>query len=281
MEYLSNSDLLNPSWDSFGGGRGFPNRDQGSHILRQDEMAFEVAVRGLLFSLPHPVKRKGASNGKTGDAFKMFYPASIKLWKTREELGGLVDWWASRILKQESTATDPSLRQHSASTNGASLFRKSKPDVTKRAGNQDGQDDAIQGDSKSIANHVSGEALPLLSLGSSARHEMVLERLPYMAHLARQGLVSLMPLDLHDLEKVVSFRGLGTPANQESDEEVEGAPGPVGEGWATDRPSEDRTPRKKRTNVIKSQSGQSEGSMFSNLQVQKLVLSDDDIEDDE
>ncbi|PSR88944.1 Rad17 cell cycle checkpoint protein-domain-containing protein, partial [Coniella lustricola] len=281
LDYLSASDLLSPSWDTFSRGGALASRDQGSHILRQDEIAFEVAVRGLLFSLPHPVKRKSNLGGKTSDAFKMFYPASIKLWKTKEELDGLVDWWASRILKQEPSASDSKLQQPFATTaNSASLFRKGKSAITKSSGTESQQDEARKNEIKSSAEPSAEEALPLLSLGSSARQELVLERLPYMSHLARHGHTSLMSLDLHDLERVVTFRGIGASVEEESEEEREGIPAPTGEAWATDKPTEDSTPRKKPTNVIKSQDKQSEGSMISNLQVHKLVLSDDDIEDD-
>ncbi len=97
IEYMSESDLLCPSWDIFFGGKGFGGsygRDFGSHVLRQDEMAFQLAVRGLLFSLPSPVKRRSTGSSRGGDQFKMFFPTSLKLWRSKEELEGLVDMWA-------------------------------------------------------------------------------------------------------------------------------------------------------------------------------------------
>ncbi len=92
IDALSDSDLLCPSWDGsfnsngFGGGTG--GQGSGGDILRQDEITFQIAVRGILFSLPNPVKRKAPERGgfrtvKTGDAYKMFYPTSLKLWRAK------------------------------------------------------------------------------------------------------------------------------------------------------------------------------------------------------
>ncbi|CAN8098633.1 unnamed protein product [Discula destructiva] len=271
-EHLSDGDLLNPTWDNFFGGRGFLNtrRDQGSHILRQDEMAFEVAVRGLLFSLPHPVKRKSASSGRGGDPHKIYYPTSIKLWREKEELEGLVDLWASQLLKGQDATPDLRTQQVSQDpVSGASMFRKSKTGSFDKRPHKRIETDLA----------TKPEAAPLFSLGSSARQEMVLERLPYMAHMMRRRQIWLYSLGLGDLEKVVSFRGIGTQLDEETDEGAEDE-APVGGGWATDKPAEEESLRKKCSLSIRRRSEQSEGSMISSLQMQKLVLSDDDIEDD-
>lgn len=258
IEYLSQSDLLSPSRDIFFGGRGgFTGRDSGSQLLRQDEMTFQVAVRGMLFALPNPVKRK-TSYTKGTDAFKMFYPTSLKLWRAKEELEGLVDMWSTKLLKGEDHAATKNLtdgaiafrrpqQQSSAETSWMHRQQQKRPHVTKPQ--PDEQDDNA----------------PLLSLGSAARREMLLERLPYMAHIARARKTS--SFRLRDLEKVVSFQGINAP-DQDSDAEDDNAPG---EAWATDKPSEEASPRKRRAGI---QSGEVTG-----LLAQKLVLSDDDIED--
>lgn len=290
IEYLSESDLMNPSRDIFFGGKGFATSgwDQGSHILRQDEMAFEVAVRGLLFSLPCPVKRKNTSSGKGGDpkgAFKMYYPASIKLWRTKEELEGLVDLWSSKMLKGEDSSVSAAQQAGQNLTNGASAFRKNKAgSVGDFVGNRTEQKYAIKAPPTATAQAQSEGSAPLMSLGTSARQEMVLERLPYMAHMMRRRRTTLYSLGLRDMEKVVSFQGIGAPVDEEQGVEEaadeEAGPGATGEGWATDKPAEGDTPRKRRT-AIKSRSEQSEGSMISSLQMHKLLLSDDDIEDED
>lgn len=283
IEYLSEGDLLNPSRDSFFGGKGFKNtgRDQGSHILRQDEMAFEIAVRGLLFSLPCPVKRKTNTLGKGGDAHKMYFPMSAKLWREKEELEGLVDLWAAKMLKGENVTPTP--QANASVVSGASLFRKNKNNrVGDWSSNRTEMTHAMKAQPSSTAEGSVKEAAPLVSLGSAARQEIVLERLPYMAHMMRRRRTPMFSLGLRDIERVVSFQGIGAPVDEETDEDVddEDTTGRGAEAWATDKPTEEATPRKKRTSTIKTRSEQSEGSMISSLQVHKLVLSDDDIVDD-
>lgn len=286
IEHLSESDLLNPSWDIFFGGKGPAGGgwDQGSHILRQDEMAFEVAVRGLLFSLPCPVKRKSTFSGKGGDPYKMYYPTSIKLWRTKEEMEGLVDLWASKMLKGEGSPVVPAAQPTTQNiTSGAAAFRRTKTSsVGDSVGNRSEQRYATKPEPQAKAEGPGDEVVPLLSLGTSARQEMILERLPYMAHMMRSGRMPLHSLGLRDMEKVVSFQGISAPVDEEEAGEGAGedAGAMAGEAWATDKPTEGESPRKRRT-AIRSRSEQSEGSMISSLQVHKLVLSDDDIEDDD
>lgn len=286
IEHLSESDLLNPSWDIFFGGKGFTGngRDQGSHVLRQDEMAFEAAVRGLLFSLPCPVKRKSNPSSTRGnDTFKMFYPTSIKLWRDKEEIEDLVDLWASKMLKGENS-TSASTSQHTSQSpvSGASAFRKSKTgSVGDWAGNRSELRYAVKPKSQAESVNSAEAVPPLLSLGNSARKEMILERLPYMAQITKGRRTRLYSLGLRDVEKVVSFQGIGAPLDEESEESAEELGIPTGEAWATDKPTEESTPKKRRNLAIKARNDQSEGSMISSLQVHKLVLSDDDIEDDD
>lgn len=291
IEYLSQSDLLCPSWDVFFGGRGyaagFAGKDSGSHVLRQDEMTFQVAVRGLLFSLPFPVKRKAPTGARGSDAFKMFYPTSIKLWRSKEEMEGMVDLWSTKLLKGEESVPWKDVTQ------GAAAFRRPR-DMGAGSSSSGGSRVAAAQQSKGSSAAASaagqrdpsdagggGSAPPLLSLGSAARREMLLERLPYMAQIARGGKgVSFHALKLREIEKVVSFRGIGPEqgADESGDEAVaEGEESGVmtGEAWATDKPSEESTPRKKVVGIRT----RSDGSV-SGLGMQSLVISDDDIEDD-
>ncbi|KAG8530822.1 uncharacterized protein KY384_004179 [Bacidia gigantensis] len=74
----------------------------GSDSIKQGEMSFQLAVRGLLFYLPDPVKRGALPNGipgrkaGKGDAYKMFYPTSARLGRQREEIDDAVDRWIAR-----------------------------------------------------------------------------------------------------------------------------------------------------------------------------------------
>ncbi|KAK1993723.1 Rad17 cell cycle checkpoint protein [Colletotrichum falcatum] len=270
IEYLSESDLLLPSWDSFFGGRGSSasfGKDSGSHVLRQDEIGFQVAVRGMLFSLPTPVKRKASTGAKGADAFKMFYPTSIKLWRAKEEFEALVDAWSTKLVKGEETAPRKSL------TEGASAFRRPRQtDAGNWVANHQSRPKPANENAK-----AGSDAAPLLSLGSAARREMLLERLPYMASIVRGRKSALHSFKLRDIEKVVSFQGIG-PQTGDDDEQAEDAPEDgvaTGDAWATDRPSEEASPRK-RSSVIRHAG---DGSV-AGLRVQNLVISDDDIEDD-
>ncbi|KPM43830.1 hypothetical protein AK830_g2712 [Neonectria ditissima] len=259
IEYLSQSDLLCSSRDVFFGGRGgFSGTDSGSQLLRQDEMTFQVAVRGMLFALPNPVKRKTTTMAKGSDAFKMFYPTSLKLWRAKEELEGLVDVWSSKLLKGESNAPTKNL------TDGATAFRRPQQNSGDTSWMQRQQQNR-QVPVPKQQGEDEGDNVPLLSLGSAARREMLLERLPYMAHIARGRKTSAFRL--RDLEKVVSFRGIAA-ADEESDGDDEPT---TAEAWATDKPSEETSPRKKSTGI--------KSNGVSSLLAQKLVLSDDDIED--
>ncbi|KAJ8132945.1 hypothetical protein O1611_g678 [Lasiodiplodia mahajangana] len=273
IDYLSESDLLCPSWDVFFGGRsagasGFFGRDSASHVLRQEEIAFQVASRGLLFSLPSPVKRIATGSRRGGgDAFKMFYPTSLKLWREKEELESLVDHWASILLKGGESEQDV--------TDGASAFRRPRNTTT-------GQwlDNQISRQNVSHAKQLEqspDQSGALLSLGSSARREMLLERLPYMSHIARRRRTPGSTVRFKEIEKVVSFSGIGMATDEDAVDLDENSGGGDGEAWATDKPTEELSPRKK--GVAIRHNSHNRGSVAS-LQVQKLVLSDDDIEDD-
>ena len=267
IEALSQSDLLCPSRDVFFGGRGggFTGRDSGSHLLRQDEMTFHVAVRGLLFSLPNLVQRKMATGARGSDAFKMFYPQSLKLWRAKEEIEGLADMWSTRLLRGQGGAPTKDL------TDGATVFRKPQQSSGETSWMQRQQQQQQQQNKQPVAKSSNTQdkdedSAPLLCLGSAARREMLLERLPYMAHIARGRGKSAVRS--RDLEKMVSFRGVTAVLDEESDPEDDATPE---EAWATDKPSEEASPRKRRAGV-------KEGAV-SGMLAEKLVLSDDDIED--
>ncbi|KAI1660836.1 Rad17 cell cycle checkpoint protein-domain-containing protein [Daldinia decipiens] len=282
IEFLSESDLLSPSWDIFFRGRGFgastfSGRDSASHVLRQDEITFQVATRGLLFSLPNPVKRISKTSGRGGsDAYKMFYPASLKLWREKEEAEGVIDHWASRLLKGDETGQNL--------TQGASAFRRPKSAVS-GGGDWIGKHQAsMQRNSSQQAKKAEQsqdqQAAPLLFLGNSARRELLLERLPYMAHIARGRRSAVGNVRLKEIEKVTSFSGIGEAADDDAldgDDNMEQS----GEAWATDKPTEESSPRKKRVAFgIRQKSDVPSLSIAAIPSIQKLVLSDDDIEDD-
>ncbi|TVY55860.1 Cell cycle checkpoint protein RAD17 [Lachnellula cervina] len=266
IDALSDSDLLCPTWDTSSGSSG--------DILRQDEMAFQIAVRGLLFALPFPVKRKaptqgsGLRTGNGGDAYKMFYPTSLKLWRMREEIEGLVDVWVGRLMKGEG-GSGGAVTAKSFAKGTVESWRSARATQTQpEAGNPK--------DDNTTAPLLS------LSLGASARKEMLLERLPYMALIAKGRKGSSPAFALRDLEKVTTFSGIGGPSEEDSPEDGEEGDTAVvaGEEWATDKPVEGKSPRKSRLVIRGRGEGSGSGIPIMKAQEQKLVLSDDDIEDD-
>jgi len=122
-------------------------------------------------------------------------------------------------------------------------------------------------------------AAPLLSLGTSARKEMLLERLPYMALIAKGRKDSSFAFAIKDMEKVTTFSGIGGSSEDSPDdgEEADNAVA-TGEEWATDKPVEGQSPKKK--GLMIRGHGMGSGVPIMKAQEQKLVLSDDDIEDD-
>ncbi|RDW71397.1 hypothetical protein BP6252_07960 [Coleophoma cylindrospora] len=266
---LSDSDLLCPSWDGsfnstgFGGGTG--GRGSGGDILRQDELSFQIAVRGILFSLPYPVKRKapaaaGLRTGRGGDAFKMFYPTGLKLWRMKEEIESTIDHWVTRMMKGEDTT-------FGTITSGAAAFAKPSTGTVESWKHRNS--------STPKTTHKDSDANPLLSVGTSARKEMLLERLPYMVQIARAKKGSTSTFAIRDMEKVTTFSGIGGPLEDPPDDGDDGA---AGEEWATDKPVEGTSPKKKKGLVIR---GRGTANTLPLLpREQKLVLSDDDIEDD-
>ena len=267
IDAISDSDLLCPSWDGsfnssgFGGGLG--GRGTGGDILRQDEISFQLAVRGLLFSLPNPVKRSipaaaGLRTGKRGDEFKMFYPTSLKLWRMKEEIESIIDMWVTRMMKGED-------QQSHSITAGAAAFARPKP------GTVESWKNTLPSPRNSSAIEV--DVAPLMAVGTSARKEMLLERLPYMVQIAKARRGGSSMLAIRDMEKVTAFNGIGGPSDEDQDD---GDDNMAGKEWATDKPFEGKSPKKKKL-VIR---GRGTGSNLPLQQVeQKLVLSDDDIED--
>jgi cell cycle checkpoint protein len=265
IDALSDSDLLCPSWDGsfnstgFGGGTG--GRGTGGDVLRQDEITFQIAVRGLVFSLPNPVRRAtpaagGLRTGKGGDAYKMFYPTSLKLWRMKEEIESTIDHWVTKLMKGEEDHL-------SNITAGASAFARAKP----------GTVESWKSARSSTQSSKTSDPVPLLSIGTSARKEMLLERLPYMTLIAKSKRSSTSPLAIRDMEKVTTFKGIG-PSDEDTPENEDDG-GILGEEWATDKPGEGKSPRKK--GLITR--GRGEGGLSIRKVEEKLVLSDDDIED--
>lgn len=258
LEALSDSDLLGS--DRRGGcnlREGSSNRSyQGSNSesLRQDEICFQMAVRGILFALPYPIKRQTAPGGGKGDAFKMFYPTSLRLWKYTEEMEGLIDRWMDPFMYAPRAQPE-----HFARINGGVQLWKLR------------SSDSVTNLPPQAAPELS-PAPPLLVAGNSARTETILERLPYIAKVecrhsnTRRG---------RELEKMTQFRGVGASTDQEPDEDdaigiASSAAEAVGSQlWSGGVPGTNG----KEPQVVGFTTSEAR-------EAEKMVLSDDDIEDD-
>ncbi|CAN9304510.1 unnamed protein product [Alternaria alternata] len=283
VEDLSDADLLSP--DRFGAGAGRRNlQGTSADNLRQDEMCFQTSVRGLLYNLPYPVKRmapppgtmgikakgQGASGGAArGNAFVMYYPASLRIWKQQEEIEDLLEMWVSKAQHGELFSTGSGTSKPTFPSGGVETWRGnasfSRP--TSASGSKDAEEDA--------------PASILLGSGGSARNEMLLERLPYLTTILRR---SRMPppstaATVREIKKITSFTGNALAgATEEDDMEEDARPGEQ-EQWSTDKPTLE-TPKRKGRVKFESRAQEPE-SAISGLADKgaSLTLSDDDIED--
>lgn len=282
IEALSDADLLSP--DRFGAGFGRRNlQGTSADNLRQDEMCFQTSVRGLLYNLPNPVKRltpppgimgikaKGQGAGAPkGNAFVMYYPASLRIWKQQEEIGGLLEMWISRAQRGELFASSMAVSKPAMATGGVDTWRRNTSFSTPSSAPA----------SKKSEDETSSSVL--LGSGGSARYEMLLERLPYLSTILRKShksSSSSITTAIRDIQKITSFAG-NSLSNAVEDDEQEEDQGPgEHEQWSTDKPTAG-TPKKKIRVKFESKEQQQESAIPGLVDKgASLVLSDDDIEE--
>ncbi|KAJ5112950.1 hypothetical protein N7456_001484 [Penicillium angulare] len=238
IEALSDSDILSadrkPGHGARGGmGGGITPLNSGVDKLRQDEISFQVAARGLLFGLPYPVNRRVTSldgRGHSGNAHKMLYPTSLRLWRKTEEIEGLVDSWMTQLLDPSNTSTSTSRPTTEAS--GVKSWQSFKF-------GHNGRDGAG-------TNHHSTKTM-------LSRPDALLYQLPYMAHIKRN---TSEAWELNQITKIKS----SDLEDVDDDEDIPSSP--------SRRPPQPRHPGR----------GASGGQEPE--EEEKLILSDDDIEDD-
>ena len=272
LDALSDSDIL--SCDNCGGPgthnssrREYP---QGSsqESIRQNEICFQLAVRGLLFALPYPVKRRplttgaGERSGRKTDIFKMFYPTSLRLWKQTEEIEALVARW-----------TDTSKTR-------AIVPLERLPVQSKEVEIEAHKSTALRTQADTPCTFEKTVSVFPLATGASARTEMILERLPY---IARIGHHDNNDQRRHELEQMTRFHGVKTPDDSTPDEDDEIVI--TSEATTTtDRLSKTSPTRYGKHGSDGLSSGSSQGDSGSahtiGHAVEKLDLSDDEIEDD-
>lgn len=120
----------------------------------------------------------------------------------------------------------------------------------------------------------------LLGSGSSARSEMLLERLPYLPVILRKR-CSVSPSTsstIREICRITAFTGSTLSALAEDEDDDENEETVEQEQWTTDRPTPD-TPRRRRRVKIESKEKDAESAIPGEIRIKTLVLSDDDIED--
>ena len=147
------------------GGATFSNT--GVDVLRQNELSYQVATRRLLFSLPYPVKRCAVYSpleGHMRDAYRFYFPASLRLWTECERMEGLME---TSMRGMSDPLSAPVLGTRSSGSETA--VRSWKRD-----------NDAANQDSRAFAP----------TKMTSSRDDMLLYQMPYMAKILNCGLGS-------------------------------------------------------------------------------------------
>jgi cell cycle checkpoint protein len=265
IDALSDFDML--SCDRFGFGTRMSSGSAQDN-LRQDDISFQTAVRGILFWLPTPVNRlAGLPRGaKRGDEFKMFFPSSSKLWKEKEEFEGTLE---SVVSTMHQLAVGSNSDPASANTEGVAAWKRQQTlDVTP----QDDEDGA-----------VTTTPLSTTLLSSGAKTELLLERLPYAAQIlpSQKDIPASLVTGIQTLTRISASYPASTALDDAALDAVEDNEMDAQQSEWTDRPDAESAVSK-RGKKQQSQKGEFEGGGLHipvEHAVERLVLSDDDIED--
>ena len=274
VEALSDSDVLTSGVGRGGrfraGGGNGTFGGTGADAIRQDEIAWHVAVRGLLFGLPCPVKRGGlppasASASVAGkvrgreDAFKMFYPTSLRLGKRMLEIEEGVERCVEKIRNTSqsglgvSRAVGSSMKEDDVTSWGRRTILVSDSATEDTAANTPG------------------------ACGIPSKDDMLRDVLPYLSIISSYRPNPLLPLeDLHAITKI-SVSSNVIPTAEESPDDLD-----VME-HSTDPPSSkpwlDGLRASRNEMAEKYREKDPSVALVVEQAVGKLYLSDDDIED--
>ena len=259
LDALSDSDVLTfmsvgKTMDS----RVSPFRGTTSDHMKQDEIRFQLTVRGLLFALPDPVKRRShpvsGNVGSKNDLYKMFYPASMRMPRQIEELTDSVDRWVCR--RRAELVSLGRLDGH--------IVSHSPPTLT--------------GSRRFPQSSVQGTNRPAFTCPKA---QLILEDLPFISIIERRNPVRDHH---HEIDQITKMSGQQVPNNEASDNEDEtwiSTP----TGWTASRSSE-KTPVNSTLPVgLRKEFRQGDQGSYNNQlpiseYVLNLYLSDDDILDD-
>ena len=266
IDALSDSDIMGSTrgdrFGSFTDRENFTIHGAPSNIPRHDEIRFQIAVRGILFSLPDPVRRRThpipGEGGGGSHNYKMFYPTSIKLSRQIEEIDGLVGQWADRL-----RASGITLGQAIERRGGHFIPLPSTQEVRP---------------SKVIAEYQSRSdedvSQPLRMSLWCSKKELIVEVLPYIMKIEQRGANSTQ---LRGLERITQFHAVTPWGSEVSDDEDFQQETPLS-GW--EGKVDDLAPRAKVQRVRQASKVASTLVLPVEKEVGQLYLSDDDIEDD-
>ena len=255
-EALSISDVLNPDCRRSirsSGGSAATNYNAmqavSTDALRQDEISFNVAARGLIFHLPYPVKRAAHPSGRAGDNFKMFYPGSLRLWKPTEEIESLISLFAH--------ADSPVNAGALSTTTGVAGWRSDTFGSVQTTATED------------------EEIPPRRSI--PARIDLTLDVLPYLACIKASR-----KEDTKILKKIVQVQNTNIPLSSDEPDDEEPANESIVSATKI-RTGFAATPASRKPPTLKNAStsrGSSRGEDSTNSQMENLYLEEDDIVDD-
>ncbi|KAL4983618.1 Rad17 cell cycle checkpoint protein-domain-containing protein [Aspergillus falconensis] len=193
--FLSDSDMLycdQSGHSKSQGGLGIGSVRLGTggvDVLRQEEISYQVAARGLLFALPYPVKRQLSYTGnmkRTNDSHKVFFPPVVRLVRQLEDINNHIDSWKDAML---GSILRPTAVPVLGSTSCKSTRAKEKNPHCER-------------------NEDSPSLIALIS-----RSDLILHQLPYMTKIVGKGTIS------ENLQRITTFGAWGPDFSLQHDEE--------------------------------------------------------------
>ncbi|KAK6374738.1 RFC checkpoint protein Rad17 [Lithohypha guttulata] len=223
-----------------------------SDSLRQDEISFQVATRGVLFNLPFPVSRAAPPGAGKGAAHKMYYPVSLRLWRPIEETNGLIDLTISQLSGRATL--NPGRVQD---TEGVASWRT-------RANTFETGPAPTESDTN--------DAMPRADL---SRDNLVLDTLPYMTRIK-----TAHGHDTSILQKITQLHGFNAMSEGEADDDESPTEQPTSTVKLTQKIESAYQTLQARRDYHHQQQQHGKKEAVEESLMEKLYIEDDDIEDD-
>ncbi|RDW64282.1 putative cell cycle checkpoint protein Rad17 [Aspergillus mulundensis] len=204
-------------------------------LLRQEEMSYQVATRGLLFNLPAPVKRQLR---RANDSHKIFFPPTVRLVRELEDIQNNIDSWKNTLL-------------------GSALSQAAVPPANQRQPTLHKFPRETRSNLRGISDDNSSSIMAMIS-----RSDLILYQLPYMTKIVGERAES------KSLRRITA---VGTRGIDFSSQQDDYAFGTALQGYGTFRVSKNE------------ERGGSLGPhtpLIPQTDDERLILSDDDIEED-